>query len=113
MLHSKTRWHVQSQDQQKVDLLSSNLHITPLVAELLINRGIDTVDSAKSFLFLEQIDFHDPFLLKDMDKAVERIKKAIANNENILIENTINFDRFKEITDKLIIKNKSIVILKK
>lgn len=85
MLHSKTRWHVQSQDQQKVDLLSSNLHITPLVAELLINRGIDTVDSAKSFLFLEQIDFHDPFLLKDMDKAVERIKKAIANNENILI----------------------------
>ncbi len=84
MLQSKTRWKVQQADQQAVMELITQLKITPLVAQLLVNRGLDTVESARSFLFPDQ-EFHDPYLLKDMDKAVERIRKAIQNNENILI----------------------------
>lgn len=85
MLQSKTRWNIKQSNQQAVDTLTKELQITPLVAQLLVNRGINTIDSVKSFLFLDTLPFHDPYLLKDMDKAVKRIQAAIANHENILI----------------------------
>jgi len=85
MLQSKTRWSIKQNNQQIVDLLTKELKITPLVAQLLVNRGINTIDSAQSFLFLDTMQFHDPYLLKGMDKAVQRIQTAINNNENILI----------------------------
>ncbi|WP_019242725.1 MULTISPECIES: single-stranded-DNA-specific exonuclease RecJ [Bacillus] len=85
MLQSKSRWNVEKSNQQAVEMLTNELHITPLVAQLLVNRGMETVDSARSFLFIEQLEFHDPYLLKDMDKAVKRIHEAIDNRENILI----------------------------
>ncbi len=53
------------------------LHVTPLVASLLVNRGLDNPEDARDFLFNEKQDFHDPYLLNDMDKAVIRIKKAV------------------------------------
>ncbi|MGN1387285.1 MAG: single-stranded-DNA-specific exonuclease RecJ [Bacillus sp. (in: firmicutes)] len=85
MLQSKTRWNIKQSNLQAVDTLTKELQITPLVAQLLVNRGINTIDSVKSFLFLDTLPFHDPYLLKDMDKAVQRIQAAIANHENILI----------------------------
>lgn len=85
MLQSKTRWNVEHSDLLTVEQLTKALHITPLVAQLLVNRGIKTVDAARSFLFLENLEFHDPYMFKDMDKAVQRIKRAIAEGENILI----------------------------
>lgn len=84
MLKSKTRWIVRKSDQQLVKTLENELKITPLVASLLINRGLDTVDSARYFLFGKE-QFHDPFLLKGMDTAVDRIRQAIENQEPILI----------------------------
>lgn len=85
MLQSKTRWNVETQDQHLVEQLTTELHITPLVAQLLVNRGFDSVEAARSFLYVEKQEFHDPYLLKDMDKAVKRIQQAIENEENILI----------------------------
>lgn len=85
MLHSKTRWIVRDSDKQKENLLVKELNISPLVASLLINRGLDTVESARYFLFDQEQKFHDPFLLTGMDAAVSRIKLAIANQESILI----------------------------
>ncbi|MGM9928259.1 MAG: single-stranded-DNA-specific exonuclease RecJ [Bacillus sp. (in: firmicutes)] len=85
MLQSRTRWNVEKQDQHLVEQLTTELHITPLVAQLLVNRGFETVEAARSFLYAEKQEFHDPYLLKDMDKAVERIQQAIKNHENILI----------------------------
>jgi single-stranded-DNA-specific exonuclease len=85
MLKSKTRWVVRQSDRQKAEKLSQELNITPLVASLLVNRGIDTVESARYFLFPKDQSFHDPFLLKDMDKAVDRIRLAIERQEPILI----------------------------
>jgi single-stranded-DNA-specific exonuclease len=84
MLKSKTRWIVRKSDQQLVKTLVNELKITPLVASLLINRGLDTVDSARYFLFGKE-QFHDPYLLKGMDKAVNRIREAINSQEPILI----------------------------
>jgi single-stranded-DNA-specific exonuclease len=84
MLKSKTRWVVRKADQQLVETLVNELKITPLVASLLINRGLNTVDSARYFLFGKE-QFHDPFLLKGMDIAVNRIREAIERQEPILI----------------------------
>ncbi|MDP4170695.1 MAG: DHH family phosphoesterase, partial [Bacillota bacterium] len=84
MLKSRNRWIVRQSDQKKVNDLAKELKITPLVASMLINRGLDTVDSARYFLYAKD-QFHDPFLLKDMDKATLRIRDAIEKQEKILI----------------------------
>jgi single-stranded-DNA-specific exonuclease len=84
MLKSKTRWIVRKPDHQKAKMLEKELNITPLVASLLVNRGLDTVDCARYFLFGTE-QFHDPFLLKGMDIAVKRIQDAIEKQERILI----------------------------
>lgn len=84
MLKSKTRWIVRESDTQLVKSLENELKITPLVASMLVNRGFETCDSARYFLFGQE-QFHDPFLLKGMDLAVARIRKAIDHQEPILI----------------------------
>jgi single-stranded-DNA-specific exonuclease len=84
MLKSKTRWIVKQSVDQKVEALIDDLKITHLVASMLVNRGLDTIDSARDFLFGKDT-FHDPFLLKGMDIAVTRINKAIENQEPILV----------------------------
>ncbi|OCA91225.1 single-stranded-DNA-specific exonuclease RecJ [Bacillus sp. FJAT-27225] len=84
MLQSKTRWIVREYDQDKAKKLAEELKISPLVSSMLINRGVDTSESARSFLFGGE-DFHDPFLLDGMDRAVARIKEAITSQEPILI----------------------------
>ncbi|WP_026563463.1 single-stranded-DNA-specific exonuclease RecJ [Bacillus sp. UNC41MFS5] len=84
MLSSKTRWIVRKSDEQLIKKLETELKITPLVASLLVNRGYDTVESARYFLFGKE-KFHDPFLLKGMDIAVKRIRQAIEQQEPILI----------------------------
>ncbi|MEO2074585.1 MAG: single-stranded-DNA-specific exonuclease RecJ [Bacillus sp. (in: firmicutes)] len=84
MLKSKTRWIVRKSENHLVKQLENELKITPLVASLLVNRGLDTVESARYFLFGKE-EFHDPFLLKGMDLAVNRIRDAIEKQEPILI----------------------------
>lgn len=85
MLKPKSRWIVKKADQTIIDSLAKDLNINHLTASLLVNRGLDTVEDARYFLFGQKSEFHDPFLLKDMDKAVERINKAIETQEPILV----------------------------
>lgn len=85
MLKSKTRWVVQETVHTAIEKLVKQLNIAPLVSTLLVNRGIVETEDARSFLFLEDSTFHDPFLLKGMDIAVKRINKAVANGEPILV----------------------------
>jgi len=87
MLQSKTRWitHTDSQfDDIKTEFVQQ-LNITPLVASLLINRGYQTTQEAKDFLFPQNQEFYDPYLLLNMQTAVERIRTAINNQEKILV----------------------------
>lgn len=72
--------------------LSEQLGISVLVAQTILNRKIQTVEEARRFLFPERSQLHDPFLLKDMDKAVERIVKACENNEMIYIYGDYDVD---------------------
>ncbi|MGV3464046.1 MAG: single-stranded-DNA-specific exonuclease RecJ [Heyndrickxia sp.] len=85
MLKSKTRWVVQEIVPAAVKKLVEQLNITPLVSTLLVNRGMVETEEARSFLFMEDAAFHDPFLLSDMSIAVNRINEAIANEEPILV----------------------------
>lgn len=85
MLKSRTRWIVRETDEKMRDQLTDRLGISPLLASLLINRGITETDAARSFLFDKGNEFHDPFLLDGMKAAVDRIHQAIADEEPILI----------------------------
>ena len=80
------RWTIKPKpDQEEVAQLAQELNVDPLIATLLIQRGIATFDQAKSFFRPSLDHLHDPFLMKDMDVAVNRIEQAIANQENILV----------------------------
>ena len=80
------RWVRKPQaDQESVKSLSKELNIHPVLAQMLIQRGHDTFEKAKVF-FRPSLDMlHDPFLMKDMDLAVERINTAMAKGEKILV----------------------------
>ncbi|WP_299217306.1 single-stranded-DNA-specific exonuclease RecJ [uncultured Dokdonia sp.] len=80
------RWNLKPiQNPENVQTLSQSLQIDTTIAQLLIQRGIDSYDKAKQFFRPSLDDLHDPFLMKDMDKAVHRIEQAIAQGENILV----------------------------
>src|SRR5690349_1588576 len=79
------RWTILLPDEKKVVALQQSLKIHPALCKILVERGIETFDEAKNFFRPSLGDLHDPFLMKDMDKAVSRILAAINNNEKILI----------------------------
>jgi len=80
------RWTLKpKQDALKVSRLKEALNVDESVATLLIQRGIETYEGAKTFFRPSLDDLHDPYLMKDMDKAVARIETAFLQNENILV----------------------------
>ncbi len=80
------RWTLKPKPEpSKIKQLSDDLQVDDVVASLLIQRGIETYEEAKQFFRPSLEDLHDPFLMKDMDKAVDRIEKALAKGENILV----------------------------
>ncbi len=87
------RWTLKPKpDLFKIEALQKALQIDSIVATLLLERGIETYDEAKKFFRPSLEDLHDPFLMKDMDKAVARIEKAIKNQENILVYGDYDVD---------------------
>ena len=80
------RWTLKPKSESKtVRDLQEALQVDKAVATLLVQRGIETYEDAKQFFRPSLDDLHDPFLMKDMDKAVERIETALHNNEHILV----------------------------
>lgn len=79
------RWNLIKTEDQKTQLLQQALNIHPALCKILVQRGIETFDSAKDFFRPQLTSLHDPWLMKDMDKAVERITTAFSNNEKILV----------------------------
>lgn len=79
------RWTIRKHDGQAVDKLALELGVQPLVAALLISRGHETQEKAYEFLNPSPEHLHEPFLLKGMPEAVDRIEKAVAGGEKILI----------------------------
>ena len=79
------RWKVNTINKEKADALFSALKIHPVLCNILVQRGIDTFDKARQFFRPRLEDLHDPFLMKDMVKATDRILSAFEANENILV----------------------------
>jgi single-stranded-DNA-specific exonuclease len=79
------RWQIIEGDSAKVKALQAALKIHPILCELLVQRGIEDFDKAKQFFRPSLNDLHDPYLMKDMDKAVARIETAFENNESIMV----------------------------
>lgn len=80
------------EEEEKQNFIANALGISPVMAKLLVQRGISTFDEAKAFFRPELSQLHDPFLIKDMDKAVERLNKALQKKENILIYGDYDVD---------------------
>lgn len=80
------RWTIKAKPEaDKIKDLAQALNVEENIASLLLQRGIETYEDARKFFRPSLNDLHDPYLMKDMDKAVSRIEKAIENKENILV----------------------------
>ena len=88
------RWVLKEQgDTELVKALAKELNeIDPSLANLLIQRGVNTYEEAKAFFRPKLEHLHDPFLMEDMDKAVERIRRAVDQGEKILIYGDYDVD---------------------
>lgn len=85
-IHSNKKWkQAFTVDNKKIKEISEELNSSPLFVEVCFQRGLKTADQIKDFLEIDERDFHDPFLLNDMNKGIERIVEAIENNEKITI----------------------------
>lgn len=95
----KKRWvQAVAGDKETRDLLAQQLNIDPSLAGVLAQRGIKTFDEARYFFRPSLKDLHDPFLMKDMDKAMERIDLALASQERILIYGDYDVDGTTAVT---------------
>ncbi|MFQ5446789.1 MAG: single-stranded-DNA-specific exonuclease RecJ [Saprospiraceae bacterium] len=88
----KKRWTLIPADEEEVRQLQEALRIHPVFCRLLVQRGIKTFDEAKAFFRPELSQLHDPFLMKDMDKAVARLRRAIRKKERILLYGDYDVD---------------------
>ena len=82
----------ESAEPETVRQLSSELGVDPVLAELLVQRGVRTFHQARSFFRPNLDDLHDPFLMTDMDKAVERVHQAVISSERILVYGDYDVD---------------------
>jgi len=106
------KWILREQaDESKVEILSAEVGIDKVLSALLVGRGVETFDQARAFFRPSLEDLHDPFLMKDMEPAVERVHDAITKGEKILVYGdydvdgttavTLVYSFLKRFTDKL------------
>lgn len=92
------KWQIYETDKEKVNELKEKYNINELLATILVNRNIVNEDEIRLFLNPTRNDFHDPFLITDMDIAVERIIAAIKNQEKVTIYGDYDVDGITSIT---------------
>ncbi|MBN1462210.1 MAG: single-stranded-DNA-specific exonuclease RecJ [Paludibacteraceae bacterium] len=89
------KWKINTlsnKQEEHKNKLAEDLGISPILAQLLVQRGITTFDDAKNFFRPQLSHLHNPFLMKDMDKAVERLNKALQQKEKILVYGDYDVD---------------------
>jgi single-stranded-DNA-specific exonuclease len=91
--YMQKRWVKQEKaDAQKVEKLSKELNVSQILAGMMLRRELESFDDAKNFFRPNLLHLHDPFLMKDMPEAIDRIERAIKNQENILIYGDYDVD---------------------
>ncbi len=87
------RWIVKAAaGEENIDSLSKELNIHPILSNILLQRGVSTYEEAKKFFRPQLSELHNPFLMKDMEKAIDRIVKAMMNGEKILVYGDYDVD---------------------
>ena len=89
------KWNYQPPTQEQREAaraLAKDIGISPILCRLLQERGIRTAEEAKSFFRPQLIELHDPFLMRDMEKAVERLNLALGRKERILVYGDYDVD---------------------
>jgi len=89
------RWCIRTQTEEEIraqEMLTEELRLNPIICQLLVLRGITSVSGVKKFFKPSLNELHDPFLMPDMHKAVNRLNKALGNNEKILIYGDYDVD---------------------
>ena len=92
------KWQIYQSDYEKIKGLQEKYNINKLLATILSNRGIIEEKQIKKFLDPKRTDFYNPFLMPDMESAVNRILKAIENNEKIIIYGDYDVDGITSVT---------------
>ena len=83
---NERKWIIKAAgNAEKSAQLAAELGIDRVLADLLVQRGVETFEEARAFFRPRLEDLHDPFLMKDMDKAVERIHQAVTSAQKILV----------------------------
>ncbi len=89
------KWNYEPPTQEQLEAaanLSEELHVSPIISGMLLKRGIADVNDARKFFRPQLHDLHDPFLMIDMDKAVERLNEAMGHKERILVYGDYDVD---------------------
>ncbi len=94
----KKKWEIYEQNEELIEKISKKHNISRLLAQILINRGITDDEQIDVFLNPKRNNFHNPFLMNDMEKAVDRIIKAIENKEKTIIYGDYDVDGITSIT---------------
>ncbi len=94
----RKKWKYKELDEEKIDEIVKKFNVPELLATVLVNRGIVDDEEIRVFLNPTRSDFHDPYLMPDMEIAVERIIKAINNQEKVIIYGDYDVDGITSIT---------------
>ncbi|MBO5479050.1 MAG: hypothetical protein J6A04_05060 [Clostridia bacterium] len=92
------KWEYYSSDEKLVEEIEKKFHISKLLATILVNRGIVEEDRIRKFLEPTREDFHNPFLMPDMEIAVNRVIKAMEDKEKIMIYGDYDVDGITSIS---------------
>ena len=79
------RWTILPSNEAEINALHKELNVSKTICNILTQRGINTFNNSKDFFVPSLEMLHDPYLMKDMDKAVDRVEKAISTQEKILV----------------------------
>ena len=94
----RKKWEYKELEEKKIKEIEKKFNVPELLATVLVNRGIVDEDEIRVFLNPTRNDFHDPYLMPDMEIAVERILKAIKNQEKVIIYGDYDVDGITSIT---------------
>jgi single-stranded-DNA-specific exonuclease len=95
---SRKIWKIINNTSNEAEILAQSLGISPLLAQLLLNRGITETETAQQFLAPDLNRLHDPFLFREMERAVKRLQQAIADQELVLIYGDYDVDGITSIS---------------
>ncbi len=89
----ESKWVLKPEgNSEMVERIEKELNVSKVIANMLVQRGMETFDEAKAFFRPELDHLHDPYLMKDMDKAIARINRALEKNEKILVYGDYDVD---------------------